>query len=156
MEAKLQELKNHLVEINDLEAAVALLHWDQSTYMPPGGAAARARQLATLGRIAHEKFVDPTIGRLLDDLQPYEESRPYDSDEASLIRVTRREYERAVKVPPPFVARLHDHSARCYEVWTKARPANDFPAVQPYLEKTLDLSRELADFFPATSTSPTP
>ena len=148
MEAKLRELKNRLMEISDLQAAAALLHWDQATYMPPGGAAARARQLATLGRIAHEKFIDPTIGKLLDELRPYEESLPYDSDEASLIRVTRREYERAVKVPPPFMARFHEHSAKSYQVWTKARPTNDFAAVRPYLEKTLDLSRELADFFP--------
>jgi carboxypeptidase Taq len=148
MKTKLQELKTRLVEINDLESAAALLEWDQSTYMPPGGAAARARQMATLGRLAHEKFTDPTIGKLLEDLRPYEESLPYDSDEASLIRVTRREYERAVKVPPSFIAQLSSHTAETYQVWAKARPANDFAAVQPYLKKTLDLSRQLADFFP--------
>ncbi|MBE9508014.1 MAG: carboxypeptidase M32, partial [Chloroflexi bacterium] len=105
MENKLKELKSCLVEINDLESAVGLLHWDQNTYMPPGGAPARARQIATLERLAHEKFTDASLGKLLDDLRPYEESLSYDSDEASLIRVTRREYERAVKVPPSFVAR---------------------------------------------------
>ncbi len=148
MKTKLQELKTRLFEINDLESAAAVLSWDQSTYMPPGGAAARARQLATLGRLSHEKFTDPAIGKLLEDLRPYEESLPYDSDEASLIRVTRRDYEKAVKVPPSFVAQLSNHTSLSYEVWTKARPANDFPTVQPYLEKTLDLSRQLADFFP--------
>ncbi len=148
MEAKLQEMKTRLIEINDLESAASVLGWDLSTFMPPGGAPARARQLATLGRIAHEKFVDPTIGKLLEDLRPYEESLPYDTDEASLIRVTRRDYERAVKVPPSFVAQLYAHTAESYDVWAKARPKNDFAATQPYLEKTLDLSRQLADFFP--------
>jgi len=148
METKLQKLRSHLIEIKDLKSAAALLEWDQSTYMPPGGAAARARQLATLGQLAHEKFTDPAIGQLLEDLRPYEESLPYDSDEASLIRVTRRNYERAVKVPPPFMAQLHSHAARTYQVWTEAWPANDFARVQPELEKTLHLSRQLADFFP--------
>lgn len=148
METKLQELKTRLMEINDLESAAALLSWDQSTYLPPGGAAARARQMATLGRLAHEKFTDPAIGKLLEDLRPYEESLPYNSDEASLIRVTRRDYERAVKVPPSFMAQLHSHAAKTYQVWTEARPANDFTKVRPNLEKTLDLSRQLADFFP--------
>jgi len=148
METKLQKLRTHLIEINDLKSAAALLEWDQSTYMPPGGAAARARQLATLGRLAHEKFTDPAIGKLLQDLRPYEESLPYDSDQASLIRVTRRNYERAVKVPPSFMAQLHSHAARTYQVWTEARPANDFAKAQPNLEKTLDLSQQLADFFP--------
>lgn len=145
---KLRELKARLIEINDLESAAALLHWDQATYMPPGGAPARARQLATLGRLAHEKFIDPAIGRLLDELQSYEEDLSFDSDEASLIRVTRRDYERAVKIPSSFMAELYSHTAASYEAWTRARPANDFAAVQPNLEKTLDLSRKLADFFP--------
>ena len=68
MEQKLQELKTRLLEVNDLNSANALLSWDQTTYMPPGGAAARGRQMATLGRLAHEKFTDPAIGKLLDDL----------------------------------------------------------------------------------------
>ncbi|MDQ5851868.1 MAG: carboxypeptidase M32 [Chloroflexota bacterium] len=148
MEAKLEDLKARLGEINDLESAAALLNWDQATYMPPGGAAARGRQLATLQQLAHEKFTDPAIGRLLEDLQPYEESLPYESDDASLIRVARRNYERAVKVPPSFTAELSSHMAAAYQAWTEARPANDFAAVQASLEKTLDLSRQLAEFFP--------
>src|SRR3954453_3557267 len=98
VEAKLTELKPRLLEIKDRESAAALLSWDQTTYMPPGGAVARGRQMATLGQLAHEKFTDPAVGRLLDDLQSYAESLPYDSDEAGLLRVTRHDYERAVKV----------------------------------------------------------
>jgi carboxypeptidase Taq len=147
MKAKLQELKTRLMEVSDLELANALLSWDQSTYMPPGGATARARQSATLSRLAHEKFTDPAIGHLLDDLQPYEASLPYDADDAALIRVTRREYERAVKVPPSFMAELSSHSTKSYQDWTEARPKNDFAAVQGDLQKTLDLSRQLAEYF---------
>jgi carboxypeptidase Taq len=148
VEAKLNELKTRLLEINDLESAAALLNWDQTTYMPPGGAVARGRQLATLGQIAHQKFTDSAIGKLLDDLLPYQQSLPYDSDEASLLRVTRRDYERAVKVPPSFTAKFYSHSAASYEAWTRARPANDFAGMQPMLEQTLELSRQYAEFFP--------
>jgi carboxypeptidase Taq len=148
MNNKLEKLKEHLAAINDLHMAAALLDWDQHTYMPPGGAAARGRQLATLAQIAQEKFIDPKIGKLLRDLRPYEESLPYDSDDASFIRVTRRDYELAVKVPPKFLAEFNVHAADSYQVWTEARPADDFSRVRPYLEKTLDLSRKFADFFP--------
>ncbi len=147
-EPKLQELKVRLLEISDLNAATAILNWDLETFMPSGGGAARARQLATLGRIAQEKLIDPALGRLLDDLRSYEESLPHDFDDAALIRVTRRNYERATKVPPAFLAEFYAHSAQTYQVWTEARPANDFRKVQPLLEKTLDLSRRMADFFP--------
>lgn len=145
---KLQELKVHLIEINDLESAAAVLYWDQATYMPVGGAPARGRQLATLKQISHAKFIDSAVGQLLEDLREYENSLPYNSDAASLIRITRFNYERAVKVPAEFMAKLSRHRTESYEVWSQARPANDFLAVQPYLEKTLELSRELANFFP--------
>lgn len=148
MERKLAELKQRLQEISDLNGAAAVLGWDQATYMPPGSAASRGRQMATLGRLAHEKFVDPEIGRLLDDLQPYADSLPYDSDDASLIRVARRGYDKATKVPPQLLSDFYQHSAAAYQAWTQARPANDFATMQPYLEKTLDLSRQVADCFP--------
>ncbi|HYN88468.1 MAG TPA: carboxypeptidase M32, partial [Ardenticatenaceae bacterium] len=148
MEARFAELKQRLVEINDLNSASQLLSWDQSTYMPPGGAPARARQLATLGRLAQEKFTDAAIGRLLEELGPYEESLPYDSPEASLIRVTRHDYELAVRVPPEFTGKFLRHLSATYEAWTRARPANDFAAVRPLLETTVAMTRELAGFFP--------
>jgi carboxypeptidase Taq len=148
MEQKLKELKNRLLEVSDLQNAASLLSWDQTTYMPPGGAAARGRQMATLARLAQEKFIDPQVGKLLDDLQPYADTLTYDSDDASLIRATRLDYERATKVPPEFLARFYEHITESYQVWSQARPENDFVKTQPYLEKTLDLSREMADFFP--------
>ena len=64
----MRELLARLREHGDLEAAIAVLGWDQATYMPPGGAEARGRQLATLERIAHEKLTDPAVPRLLEKL----------------------------------------------------------------------------------------
>jgi carboxypeptidase Taq len=148
VEEKLDRLKKLLGEVFDLNCAASLLGWDQNTYMPPGGGPARARQLSLLRRLAHERFISDEIGRLLEDLRPYEEGQPYESDGASLIRVTRRQYERAVKIPPEFAAERAAHGAASHNAWVKARPKNDFPAVRPFLEKTLDLSRQLADFYP--------
>ncbi len=148
MEGKLRDLKTRLVEVDDLQAASALLNWDQTTYMPPGGAAARSRQIATLEGLAHEKFTDAKIGHLLDDLKSYGESLPYDSDDASLIRVTRRVYDQAVKVPPSFVAEMANHMGLAYDAWTRARPSNDFAGMRSLLEKTLDLSRQYSGYFP--------
>ena len=148
MVTKLDELKARLLEVDDLGSAGALLGWDQQTYMPKKGADARGRQSATLSRLAHEKRTDPAIGRLLDELEPWAESLGYDSDEAALIRVTRREYERWTRVPSDFVVRQAEHGARSFAAWADARPRNDFSAVQPFLEKTVDLSREFSGFFP--------
>jgi carboxypeptidase Taq len=146
-ETKLAELKHRLLEISDLAAAGALLGWDQSTYMPRGGAPARARQGATLSKLAHEKSVDPALGKLLDELAPYAAALPYQSDDASLIRVARRDFEKAIKVPSAYVARASALGSASYDAWTRARPANDFATMRPFLEQAVDLSREYAGFF---------
>ena len=144
--AKLAELRQRLLEVSDLNNAGAVLGWDQATYMPKGGAAARARQGATLSRLAHEKFTDAALGKLLDGLVTYEESQPYGSDDASLIRIVRRDYEKATKVPSDFVSRWSEMGSASYDAWTRARPDNDFASMRPYLEKALDFSRRFADY----------
>ena len=148
MESMIAALKARLAEINDLELTARVLSWDRSTYMPSGGAAARGRQLATINRLLQERRADPELGRLLDKLMAYGGNLPYESDEASLIRIARREYEKAVKVPPDFVAEAATLFNDTYQTWIKARAENDFSSVQPYLERNLEMSRRYAEFFP--------
>lgn len=147
----LAELKQRLAEISDLQAAAAVLAWDQSAFMPPGGAAARGRQLATLNHVAHERLVAPVIGRLLDRLEGSTRGLPPDSDDVRLLAVARRNYDRATRVPSGFLARMSEHSAASHQVWMRARPDNDFPAIAPYLATTVELCREYADFFPGAA-----
>lgn len=145
---QLQELRGILATVNDLSGAGALLNWDQSTYMPAGGASARGRQLSTLSRLAHETFIAPRVGELLESLRDLESETDPDGFECALIRVTRRDYEKAVRIPTEFEARFSEHCALAYETWTRARPANDWNLMRPVMEETLDLSRELASFTP--------
>jgi len=144
-DAILVDLKHQLAEIYDLNAAGSVLTWDEATYMPNGGAIARGRQIAMLRRLAHERFIDPTLGRLLNRLDRCSDNLP--ADDASLIRVVRRDYEKAIRIPAEYVARVNAHGSASYNAWRRARPANDFATVIPFLERTLDLSREYASFF---------
>src|SRR6478672_4711158 len=93
------DLRRRLGEIHDVEKAAGVLSWDEETKMPSSGAEARAEQRATLNRVAHELQVSPDLGELLDELRPFGEEHHYDSFEASLIRVARRDYDKAVRVP---------------------------------------------------------
>jgi carboxypeptidase Taq len=145
--ALLAELKTRAAEVDDINRASAVLSWDQATHMPNGGAAGRGRQMATLQRIAHEKGTDPQIGRLLDGLSAWAEKISTDNDDGALVRVVRRGYERSTKVPNSLVGALAEHTAAMYDTWSRARPANDFSMVRPGLEKTVDLSRQLAECF---------
>ena len=146
-DALLAELKGRLLEISDLSGAAAVLSWDQSTYMPAGGAPARGRQGALINRLTHERRTDAALGRLIDQLVSYGASLPPDSDDAALIRVTARDFAKSIRVPADFVERLSAHASATYDAWTRARQDDDFASMRPLLERTLDLSCEYAEFF---------
>ena len=143
--SQLAQLKARLGEITDLNHANALLGWDQQTYLPPQGGAARAEQSATLQKISHEMFTSDETGRLLDSAANETANLEYDSDEASLIRVTRRDYHKARKVPADLVAEIARVTSQAFEVWTQARAASDWHPFQPHLEHIVELNRQLAD-----------
>ena len=147
MEADLQALRERLAQIFDLQRSGAVLAWDQRVTMPPAGTEARANALATIGRLAHELFVEDEIGRLLDRLRPYGDSLGYDSDDASLIRVTRRDWEKARKVPAELRAEMLREASRGHRIWVEARANDDFALFRPVLEKHLELKRRYVDCF---------
>jgi carboxypeptidase Taq len=142
---KLRELKTRLGEVKDIETAASVLAWDQMTYMPPAGTAARAEQLATLQKTAHALFVSDEIGHLLEELQAETGGLDYDSDEASLVRVTARDYERERKIPDWLVAEMAKATALAHNAWVQARAESNYPHFQPHLQKIVDLNIQMAE-----------
>ncbi len=147
MESAYEQLRQQLGQVEDLERALGVLEWDQQTMMPRRGSQARAEQMATLAGIIHERSTDKSIGRLLEKLLPYEESLPPDSVEASVIRVTRREYEKKKRVPVELATELSRVSALAFPVWVEAKTTSDFALFAPHLQNTLDLKNRYVECF---------
>jgi carboxypeptidase Taq len=138
-EQRFAELRRGLEEVDDLKKAAWILQWDLETKMPPAGADARAEQLGTLAGLAHERFTADRLGELLEQLRGYEAGLEYDSDEASLIRVARRDYDRARRVPAELRAEMVRAGAHGTQSWRAARDANDYEVFRPALERNLEL-----------------
>src|SRR3990172_9419346 len=147
VEADLRALRERLAQISDISRSMGVLSWDQRVTMPPGGHPARAEALATLGRIGHERFVDDEIGRLLDRLRPLEESLEYDSDDASLVRVTRRDWDKQRRVPTELRTEMIRSAAPGNQVWLEARARSDFARFLPALQRNLALKRRYVGGF---------
>ncbi len=152
----LATLRQRLAEVSDLNRSAGVLGWDQRVTMPPRGTEARAEALATLGRIAHERFTDPELGRLLERLAPLQESLPYDSDDASLIRVSRRDWEKARRVPGELRAEMTRAAARGHHAWVEARRSSDFASFLPYLRANVELKRRYVECFDPADSPYTP
>jgi carboxypeptidase Taq len=145
METKYNKLIQLLAEIRDINSSAALLSWDQQTYMPSNGAESRANQLSTLSKIAHEKFTCDEVGLLLYECKDWADKFGYDSTQASLVRVTIRDYEKAKKIPPELVAEFAQVTSIAYEAWVTARKLSDYPMFMPHLDKIVDLNIRFAE-----------
>ena len=144
MSEPISALRSALAPIEDLKAAAAVLSWDQETFMPDGGAEARADQIATLKTIAHERFVDDTVGQCLEEAAESitDDTPPADAD---LVRVMQREYTRAVKLPSDLVQALSKAASEGQTAWKQARADNDFDHFAPHLERLVDLTIQKAE-----------
>jgi carboxypeptidase Taq len=133
----LASLRNHLAELADLRALQMLASWDQQVMMPAAGATARAHQLASLERLSHERATAPEIGDWLDELDRCE----LDGIERDLVRLARRDWERARRIPSELAAELAQAGAEGQEIWARARADDDFAAFAPALRRNVELAR---------------
>ena len=147
MSDHVERLRQRLGEQMDLRNAAGVLQWDQQTMMPPNGGPARADSLATLERIAHDQFVDDETGALLEAAAGELNGAASDGDDASLVRVVRRTYDKARRVPSALAAELAHAASVGQEAWIKARAESDFKAFAPYLERNIELAREYVACF---------
>jgi carboxypeptidase Taq len=148
MSEKLEQLKEKLGEVSDIYSAISVLSWDQQVNMPTAGNEARGQQLATLSKIAQEKFISDEVGRLIEDLKQEFEGADPDSDDAAFIRVAARNYDKAKRVPPEFVQEQAIVSSKAFEAWVEARGKSDFSIFHPHLEKVVELVQKYIAFFP--------
>ena len=145
----LERLKARLADRHSLDELTGLLAWDQRTMMPPAGGRHRANHMGLLQRLSHELLTDPEVGALLDELAPLGASLDPDSDDAALIRVARRDYEKAVRVPTELREEMTRAASEAAPVWVKAKATSDFELFLPMLERNVELRhRYVACFEP--------
>ena len=141
-------LRRELAQIDDLVVAARVLEWDQLVMMPRGGVETRAESLATLNRFAHELFIRDEIGELLERLGPEEADLDPESDDACLIAVTRRDWEKARRIPPELRGEMTKVSSEGMEAWADARANDDFASFRVWLDRTLELKHRYIECFP--------
>lgn len=134
----MQQLRDHMAELSDLGGLTMLAWWDEQVTMPPQGAGARGLQLATLARLTHERATAAAVAELLART----EAEDLDALDADLVRLARRDYERAVRVPPELASELAVAASDGLASWMVARENDDFAAFAPALERNVQLARE--------------
>ena len=134
---KLEALFTRLIR---LDQALGFLSWDTAAMMPPGGAASRAEQTATLKALHHQLLTAPEVGPWLEEAA----GLPLDAWQAANLREMRRDWLHAAAVPGDLVEALSRACSASERVWRSARQAADFKAVAPFFAEVLRLTRDIA------------
>lgn len=134
-------LRERYADIDALRAAIGMMDWDQQTFMPRGGADARAEHVGILSRMEHEMVTADEIGTLIDKAQ----SEVSDEEGAAFLRVLKREFDLKTKLPTDLVAEKTRLAAIAHEDWVTARANNDFKGFAPTLERMFEIARQEAE-----------
>src|SRR5271167_150127 len=126
-----------MAELADLASVEMLVHWDQLVMMPAEGAPARAHQLGALARLTHERATAAEIGDWLSEL----DGDALDEIDRDIVRIARRDWARASRVPEELAVDLARAGAEGQESWRIARANDDFAAFAGPLERNVELAR---------------
>ncbi len=133
----LEKLRGRMAELVDLASVEMLLGWDQLVMMPQEGTGERAQQLGTLARLTHERATAGEIGGWLDEL----DGTALEVLDRDIVRLARRDFDRARRVPDDLAADLARASTEGQESWHLARAHDDFAAFVPALSRNVELAR---------------
>lgn len=134
-----QNYIDHMRKIADVKYALAVLQWDQETYLPPKGATFRGQQIATLSEIAHEMFVDNLLGDLLNTLHA---DTTLDEKQRRNVELTLEDYSKNKKYSSKFVRNLSEATSKSYHAWIEARKQNNFKVFEKELGELIALKKE--------------
>jgi carboxypeptidase Taq len=147
MTNRFEQFKNAIHEVTDYGHIAALLEWDMQVNMPAGGAEDRSDQISTIQRLIHVKITSPETVKLMEDMREHAKSLDPDSDDARLIKVCLREFDKLTKVPTRWVAEFSKETSQAHMVWEKAKRESNFSIFQSSLQRIVELRREYATFF---------
>jgi carboxypeptidase Taq len=131
--------RQHMHKLADVRAALALMQWDQETYMPARGAGFRAQQVATLSEIAHKLATSGNLGSLLEEL---ENTSGLNKTEKKNISLNREDYLKQKKYPVAFVRKMSETVSKSFNAWNTAKKENRFSLFEKELADLVELKKE--------------
>lgn len=141
----LEQTLEYVRETTLLESTMALLEWDERTGIPTQGGEYRAAQVTFLSGVIHQRKTNDQLGQWLETLANSSEAleNPNGPIGAS-IRGLVRDYRKNKLLPESLVKRAAHAIAVGQQIWSEAKPKNDFASFLPILTEIVDLRREEA------------
>jgi carboxypeptidase Taq len=137
-----ERYREHMRKLADVRSALALMQWDQETYMPPKGEEFRAQQVASLSEIAHEMATSEKLGSLLESLENH---AGLGEIERKNISLNLSDYKKQKKYPAAFVRQMSETISKSFNAWNRAKKENRFSIFENELAKVVELKKQETD-----------
>lgn len=137
--ATYEEYKQHMQRIADLKNSLAVLQWDQETYLPSKGASFRGQQIATLSELIHQLSTEEKLGSMLEDLRSNKELSEIENRN---ITLNREDYDKQRKYSSAFVRLLTETISKSFHSWIHARKENSFAIFERDLAALIELKKQ--------------
>jgi carboxypeptidase Taq len=148
----LENLKKIDAEIQVVSHALAILGWDQETYMPAKAIGERAEQMSFLEGLIHEKITSREIGDTLEALEAdgindkkNEADGRFTPMDRSFFREFKRIFSKRIKLPKTLVTDIAKEVSLAQAKWAIARKESRFSLFAPSLERLLKLMNQKAE-----------
>ncbi len=146
MQASFSELQQRAAAVADLDGALAVLEWDQEVNMAAGGAERRARQIATLAGLRHERAKSELWPLVQTLAEPQRLERFAPAVQAN-VRQLYRKLARTMRLDQALVEKLAQTTSRAVHAWQLARSKDAFADFAPHLEALVELKRAEAEAY---------
>lgn len=146
MQITFPELQQRTAAIADLDAALAVLEWDQEVNMASGGAERRAGQIATLAGLRHER-TRSELWPLTQALAEPERLANLTATEQANVRQLYRKLARTMRLDQALVEKLAQTTSRAVHAWQLARSSDAFADFAPHLAALVELKRAEAEAY---------
>jgi carboxypeptidase Taq len=140
--AQYDKLVSELRRLHEIESIGALLGWDEEVNLPANSGPLRAAQHGALAAALHRESTASALGELIAGL--HAERDRLDPAERATVDWAHREFHEATALPAELVERRARLGSESCLVWRKARADKNFSEFAPWLERQVEINREVA------------
>lgn len=133
--------------IKSYEESLAVLYWDLRTGAPRKGMDVRSEAIGNLSGQMFKLSTAPELGEWLTALEEPATYEGLSEINRRLVKETRKEYDRSVKIPPKLYQEYVVLTSQAESMWEEAKRNSDYASFEPYLDKIITFTNQFIDLW---------
>ncbi len=136
----------YLNEINDNRSMLMILMWEIDTKMPKDSIDYYSDIYSKLENKIFEMTTSDKYIKLLESAISSDEFNKLEEHKKIYFLNLKEDYEKTKRIPKDFYEEYTKQRLKSRQVWAEAKEKNDYSIFKPYLEKVINLTKELYSY----------